>query len=58
MRIVFKNVTINVYFNLSFFCSVETWSVERRRRSPPFSADGGAAGPLSGLGRIPRLALW
>jgi hypothetical protein len=55
----FQKCIINFLFNLLFFCSVETWSgARRRRRSPPFSAAGGAAGPLSGHVRIPRHALW
>jgi hypothetical protein len=42
-----------------FFCSVETWSgARRRRRRPLLGAVGGAAGPLSDPGRLPRHALW
>jgi hypothetical protein len=58
MRNAFKNMIINFYFNLSFFCSVETWSGARRRRRRCPDAAGGTASPLSGLGRFPRHDLW
>jgi hypothetical protein len=48
------------FFNLAFYCSVETLSGarERRRRRPLPGAVGAVAGPLSGPGRTPRHALW
>jgi hypothetical protein len=59
VRNVFKNIIMNIYFNLLFFFSVETWrGARRRRRIPRLGAVSAAAGPLKGPGRLPRHALW